>query len=315
MSIPRNSEEMEMILYFVQAHTSKHTKAPSNKRVNANRIIHPLKISRGRKIMAHEVDNISSDTKSVFTPKLDLSSGKQEEVEALAKEMLRSGRPFGVVTGMRERRSCMLYTILNGRVRQERSGLPLMSQHSSANIKTSVWCPMCGKSKARGKYSCKDCKKSYGERSNKAAKAVIKGFKEAETAHQRVQKEGVYRESKFRVLADIRLNNAEYRTIPGGGHYWAVKCFFKGGVIEVYVFGAKAHEVGGYVTAVVEPKTRQVRGRTVPYIRAEVVRGVRSDLELKIAQGPSGAAKLASNAPFEHVLFENKEYTIGFVPC
>lgn len=178
-------------------------------------------------------------------------------------------------------------------------------------------CPVCGGEKTSRGRTCRLCYQSIGSEATKAVDAVTEAILKVREGHNAALKSSgqVVRQITFgpilaqvEIAADAELN----RPANGFQPYWESKIDVAGGFVSLFVFGAETARPGETVTAQVELKTKLVRGRTFSYVRAQVVLGVSSNVELVINNIGGAGYKLADSLPSTEVKETPRYFQVGF---
>jgi len=201
--------------------------------------------------------------------------------------------------------------------------VPLRARIMSSGIRQGDVCPVCGEGKSsRGARTCRSCYDSMGGNNITAVvDAVLAAYEAAAEAQRRVAAKG-YAVVFGPELAWIKLDkNARLREVGGGVRYFECIRSFKGGVLNICLFGAEEEDLGRKLTVLVELKTKVVtrlrdgkrKSVTLHYLRAQVVREVRSDVSLVVVNR-SEADQADITLPMRRVVDEGRTCVVGFAP-
>lgn len=178
-------------------------------------------------------------------------------------------------------------------------------------------CPVCGDKKTAEARTCRNCYKVLGREITRRIDAVIQAGVAAKNGHLASQssEQPVAREVVWGpVLAQVRIDKDAAFRRPSNGiePYWECQKNVGGGYISLFVFGAEYARAGDTITALVELKEKETEKGKVSYLRAQAIRGIRSDVKLAIGQDDD-ANNYIRDLPVGPVTEQGRRFSVGFV--
>lgn len=160
--------------------------------------------------------------------------------------------------------------------------LQLREEYLEKILTGEVVCPFCGQEVKNG-VVCDDCAKNLND--TKAIEKILLAYVKAKDGHDAALSGGINRNTICSQIGTWRIPKNAKLMFPKNqavNPYLASRKYHEGGgYIEIFFFGANADQVGQEVTGIVELKEKEFRpGVFIPYIRVQVIPGVKSDVVL-----------------------------------